>query len=804
MRVSLKWLADYVDLSLSPEELAQRLTLAGLEVEAIERVGGDWDEKLITVGQVAAVELHPNADRLRLATVDLGDGERMTVVCGAPNVEAGQKVAFARAGASLIDGRTGKPTVLQPATIRGVESAGMVCSEKELGLSDQHEGIVVLPEDAPIGAPVANHLGDAILALDLTPNRPDWLSMVGVAREVAALTGGAVREPEHTYEESDDPASEKASIEIADPDLCLRYVAAVVEGVRVGPSPQWLQERLIAGGMRPINCVVDITNYVMLELGQPLHAFDLEKLRGGKIVVRRARQGETLKTMDGVERPLTTEMLTIADAEMPVAVAGVMGGFDSEVTERTTTVLLESATFQPTNIRRTAAKLKSRTEASTRFEKGLSPDLAMVAARRATKLLTELAGGRARHGLIDIYPQPVPETHIDVPRKRIQQVLGIDLPTSEVRAALTALGFGCRWSPPSLYQVRVPYWRNDVRIPDDVAEEVARIVGYDQIPTKSLGGEVPPVSPQPLRELRERLRDSLVAAGMQEVINYSLITMEALQRVVSADELDSQPPLRIANPVSSEYEYLRPTLTASLLRTLAANVRQHEGELALFEAARVYLSQGEDQPQEQERVAGVVTGQREDRWGRPSDAPVDFFDAKGYVEAALGALELEPVFQEATAFVLVPGRTAEVLVDGQSVGTVGQVDPAIVAAFDIGQEVYLFELEVDRLVPLLGVSRRYQSVFRFPAAVEDLALLVESKLQAAQAQAVIEEHELVRRAQLFDVYEGDRVPSGKKSLAFSVTYQSPDRTLTDEEVARARDEILKRLKRELGAELRGA
>src|SRR3990170_658113 len=404
--------------------------MAGLEVETIEHVGGPpqaEDEQLVTVGRVVSVDPHPNADRLVLATVDYGGAEPLTVVCGAPNVAAGQKIAFARAGARLIDGHTGKPAVLKPAAIRGVESAGMVCSEKELGLSDEHEGILVLPDDAPVGAPLARYLGDTILNIDVTPNRPDCLAMIGVAREVAALTGGSVREPEHTYEESDEPASARAAVEIADPDLCFRYVATVIDGVRIGPSARWMQERLIAGGMRPINNVVDITNYVMLELGQPLHAFDFAKLRGGRIIVRRAREGETLVTLDGVERPLTTEMLAIADAEAPVALAGVMGGLESEGTEATTTILLESANFHPANIRRTATKLKSRTEASTRFEKGLSAELVVLAAWRATKLFVELAGGRALHGLIDVYPRPMQEVHLEVTRGRLVQGLGLDL-----------------------------------------------------------------------------------------------------------------------------------------------------------------------------------------------------------------------------------------------------------------------------------------------------------------------------------------------------------------------------------------
>ncbi len=801
MRVSLKWLAKYVDINVSPEEVGHRLTMAGLEMERIERIGGDWDEELIIVGRVLSVDSHPDADRLRLATVDYGGEDPLTVVCGAPNVEAGQKIAFARAGARLIDGRSGESAVLKSAKIRGVESSGMVCSEKELGLSGEHEGILVLADDAPVGAPLSQFLGDSILDLDVTPNRPDWLSMIGVAREVAALTGVAVREPEHTYEELDDPAPAKVSVDIADPDLCFRYVASVIEGVKLGPSPSWMQERLTAAGMRPINNVVDITNYVMLEVGQPLHAFDFSAVGGERIIVRRANAGEKLVTLDGEERELTTDMLVIADEKKPVALAGVMGGADSEVNEETQTILLESATFHASNIRRTASRLKSRTEASARFEKGLSPELAIVASQRATKLLVELAGGRALHGLVDNYPEPVKEVRIDVTRRRLKQVLGIDLPTSTVREALTSLGFGCKWEPPEHYQVRVPYWRTDVHIPDDIAEEVARIVGYDQIPTKNLGGDVPPAIPQPLRELRERLRDALAAAGMQEIITYSLTTSEELERVLPEGQLEQL--LKVVNPLSAEHEYLRPVLRGSVLKTLAANVRQRESEIALFEASHVYLPRSGELPEEQEHIVGVVTGKRDDRWGRSSDEPVDFYDAKGYVQAALRVAGVEGTFEAAEEFGLLPGRTAVVWAGGAKVGVVGQLHPSVTSSFGIDQDVYLFELVVDHLLPAVQAGVEYAPLMRFPAVMQDIALVVDSSQPAEDVRRLIERHELVRAVRVFDVYEGEGVPAGRKSLAFSVTYQSAEKTLTDEEVARAQSEILKNLSDELNAELRG-
>jgi len=804
VRVSLKWLADYVEITLPPKELAHRLTMAGLEVEQIERIGGDWDPQLVTVGEVLSVAPHPNADRLRLATVEYGRGTPQTVVCGAPNVAVGQKIAFARAGAKLIYGRTGKLAELKPAKIRGVESAGMVCSEKELGLSEEHEGILVLPIDAPIGVPLALYLGDAILHIDLKPNRPDCLSMLGVAREVSALTGvPAAREPEHTYVEGDEPAAQRVDVEIADPDLCSRYVASIIEGVTIGESPAWMQERLIAGGMRPINNVVDITNYVMLELGQPLHAFDYDKIGGKKIVVRRARDGEVLRTIDNVDRALSADMLVIADANVPVAIAGVMGGFDSEVTEQTATILLESANFHPVSVRRTAARLKSRTEASTRFEKGLSPELALLASRRATKLLVELAGGRALHGFVDCYPTPAQEIRIDLRRARLQQVLGVDLPTSQVRHALTSLGFGCRWEPPSHYHVRVPYWRTDVHIEDDLAEEVARVVGYEQIPTKGLGGDIPPAEPQPLHDLRERLRDALAAAGMQEVISYSLTTLEALKLVMPPEELATYPPLKVVHPVSGEHEYLRPVLRASLLQTLAANARHHDGEIALFEAARVYQPLAEGGCEEREHIVGVVSGRREDRWGHASHESVDLYDAKGYVEAALRAVGVDVTWQAANEFGLLAGRTGELQIEGKKAGTIGQVHPSVAAAFDIDQDAYLFELHVDELLPFVKDARTYQAPSRFPPVVQDIALVVDKPVTAGQLRAAIEQHKLVVRAQLFDVYEGDRVPANKKSVAFSVTYQSNEKTLTDDDVAAAQRSIVERLRKELGAELRG-
>jgi phenylalanyl-tRNA synthetase beta chain len=820
MRVSLKWLSDYVDLRLPAEELAERLTHAGLAVDEIIRTGGEWGDD-IRVARVEGVEPHPNADRLRLATVELPGGERHTVVCGAPNLAVGQKVAFAAVGAKVRDGHSGKASVLKPATIRGVESAGMVLSERELGLSDDHEGIVVLPDAAPLGRPLSDVLGDTVFEMSVTANRPDCLSVLGVAREVAALTGETVREPSVEYEATGAPVKGRAAVDVEAPELCARYLATVVEGVKLRPSPSWMQERLVALGQRPINNVVDITNYVMLELGQPLHAFDYDRVAGHHIIVRRALDEEEFTTLDNEHRRLTREMLVIADEDGPVALAGVIGGLESEVTERTLNVLLESATFSGPNIRRTSTALKSRSEASARFEKGLPAELAAVASKRATKLLVEVAGGTALQGAVDAYPGKQKERRIEVTRARISQVLGIDPATSRVREVLTGLGFSARWVPPDRYAVRVPYWRPDVAIADDVAEEVARIIGYDEIPARLLEGSIPPPIEQPLRELRERVRDALASAGMHEVISYAMTTMEALSRVVPKEELTIYPPYRARNPISADHEYLRTTLRASMLQTLASNLRYQEGEIALYETARVYLrpaarpdhrgergdrahAGGEALPVELEQVAGIVSGRRFDRWGRPGDELVDFYDAKAYVQELLDTLGVAAEYVAAHEHGMVPGRSAEIRVGGTRAGVLGQVHPDVAAAFEVEQDAYLFELTLDDLLPFVTRAERHLvNVSKFPPVEQDIALIVDLDKPAGELQRAIESASLVRRAQVFDVYTGDQVPAGKKSVAFAVTYQSDDHTLTDEEVAKAQRKLLERLRREFDAELRG-
>lgn len=798
MRVPIKWLSEYVTLTLPIADIAHRLTMAGLEVTGIERTGEEWDG--VVVGHVLEVKKHPDADRLSLVSVDIGEAT-FEVVCGAPNVAAGQNIAYAKLGARLVDAHTGEKKKLKKAKIRGVVSTGMVCSERELGLSDEHEGILVLSASTEKGQPLGDVFGDTVLDIDMKPNRADGLSVLGVARDVAALTGESLREPDFSFEALGGSIEGRASVEIQDPDLCARFTLAIIENIEIGPSPAWMQEALLGAGMRPISNVVDITNYVMLELGQPIHAFDYDKIRDHSIIVRRARAGEKLTTLDGKERTLTPEQLLVTDPSGPIAVAGVMGGLDTEVSDDTKTILLEVANFDPVNIRRTAMGLKLPSEASRRFAWGIAPELAPLTSRRATKFLVELAGGKACEGLVDAYPKPSQPVTIALQKKRIPQVLGIDPPEEKIVSSLEALGFGVA-SRNDGFDVDVPYWRRDVRCGDDVVEEIARMVGYETIPAEPLAGRVPPGVPQPIRELRERIRDILVDSGMQEVITYPLTSMDVLERVVSPETLARVQPLAVINPLNVGEERMRTSLRASMLASVARNLRVTKQRLSFFEAARVYTPTEEALPRESEHVVGAVTGARLDRFGNTTDEHVDFFDAKAYVERLFERLSVSASFGATEQYGLLSGRTAEIRVGDTIVGVVGQVHPKTAQAFGLGQDVYLLEVTLDELVPLVPPVAHYRPFSKYPAMVEDLAVVVDREQTAATILAEITGHPLVANARVFDEYTGEQVPEGKKSLAVAVSYQAPDRTLTDSDVAKARERIVSRLRARCGAELR--
>lgn len=795
MKVSLKWLRDFIQIKLPLKDLAYKLTMSGTEVGDIEHIGESWDK--IVVGEIIGVQPHPNADRLTLVTVDLAK-EQVIVVCGAPNVRVGDKVPFARVGATLIDSHTGKTMKLTPAKIRGVVSEGMACSERELGISESHEGLMILPPTAPVGVGLTEYLGDAVLDLDVTPNRPDCLSIIGIAREVAALTRQNVQVPEVQYAEDGPEAGEMISIEIKDPDLCSRYCASIIEGVRIVPSPPWMQQRLLACGMRPINNIVDVTNYVMLEYGQPLHAFDYDQIGGRSIVVRRAQAGERMTTLDGVERALDPSMLVIADKEIPVALAGVMGGADSEVIEITKTILLESANFHPASIRRTSTKLKLRSEASLRFERGISPELTVPALRRATQLMIETGGGKVAKGIVDVYPGKKPVKQIQLAPATVRNVLGIDMKMEQVTDILGSLGFEYTTNGGPELQITVPYWRMDVNQPVDVVEELARVVGYDFIPTTMLSGRLPGQITDRLVELREKLRLIMVGSGYQEVITYSLVGRDKLARFGKAEDA-----IRIANPLSIEQEYLRTSLLPNLVQHLSSNRKYESNGIRLFELGRIYLPREGDLPEEKETLAAALSGSRTEKSWFGNGGVLDYFDIKGLLDLLSDRLEVRFDYRPATEPYLNPGRSAELLIEGEPAGILGEAHPKLAEQLDMaGQPLVLLEMDLAKVLGNMRPGSRYHSISRFPESVRDIAVVVDQGVPQLKVKEAILDSPLVRNVDLFDVYAGEKVPEGKKSLAYRIVFQSETHTLTDAEVDEVESGIVSRLGKEFGATLR--
>ncbi len=807
MRVPLSWLRDYVDIKIPLQELAHRLTMAGIEVEAVERIGDRWDK--IYVGEVLEVRPHPNADRLTIAEVEYGGDNPLTVITGAPNIKVGDRglrVPTAVAGARLIDGHSPehREITLRPAKIRGVHSEGMICSELELGISDDHEGIMILDHEAPVGVPLVDYLGDTVFHLELSPNLVRCLSLIGVAREVAALTGERIRLPEASLVAERGPIEEMVTVEIEAPNLCPRYSASLIRDITVGPSPPWLQRRLRAAGMRPINNIVDVTNYVMLELNQPLHAFDYEKIRGKKIIVRRAGGDKIFTTLDGEERELLPDMLMIADGEGPVAVAGVMGGLESEVTETTRQVLLEAANFDRVSIRRTSQALKVRTEASIRFDKGLDPESTIPALSRASELIRQLAGGQVAQGFADAYPRPGERKEILFLIREVERLLGVSVPLEEVVRILESLEFEVKVLSEERLRVIVPSYRGDVSLPADLVEEVARIKGYDEIPTTLLSGELPPQRINWSLHWERRAQEVLTACGLSEVITYTLINRRELEAFPPWGEETKPETLSIANPTVLDQNLLRISLLPSLLKVLASNLR-YQSQIRIFEIGRVYLPQEDDLPRERNTLAlALAGGEEKSIWGEGE--VIDLYDLKGVIEALLrgmGIKEYEfvpavhPSFSAHKVVHLLVGEEPTV------VGILGELQ--VGEAFDIGERtVYLAEIDFEALSSKATSERRYEPLPRYPAITQDIALVVDEGIPAGKVYQLIMEAggALLTGARLFDLYRGAPIPRGKKSLAYSLTYRAPDRTLTAEEVMKIQERIVKHLCEAIGARLR--
>jgi len=803
MKASLKWLKDYANITLAPKELAERLTMAGMEVKGIQTVGGTWNN--VVVGEVVDLNPHPNADRLKLATVDVGT-QQLTVVCGAPNISPGQKVPFAHLGAQLLDGHTGKTVLLKSAKIRGIASEGMVCSEKELGISERHEGIVVLPLEAPIGMPLNEYLGNVIFDFDITPNRPDCLSVVGIAREIAALTDQPLRLPEIHYEEVENPIDSLVSVDIVEPSLCPRYCASLITGIKIAPSPSWLQQRLSSCGMHPINNIVDVTNYVMLEYGQPLHAFDYEKLSGRQVIVRRATNGETITTLDKVERALNSDILVIADKERAIAIAGIMGGLATEVTDESTAILLESANFNQAIVRRGCAGLQLQSEASLRFDKGLNPELPLSPLKRATQLLLELAGGKAARSIIDVYPGKSEPARILLSTEQVKRLSGLELEGCQITKVLKLLGFDLQELSSSQVSVRTPYWRSDIKSAADLVEEVVRIVGYDKIPITRLSSPLPAQeSTLSLRvqrsNLKQKLCSFLTGCGFQEILTYSLTSLEQLQKL--SPKLGTKiSPLKVVNPMTKEQEYLRTSLRAGLLATLSYNQKHEQAGMRLFEIGKIFLPQGKELPQESEMLCAGLSGSRAELSWHSGKEPLDFFDAKGTVENLLKHLGLNVSFAPSDDEGLSPGRGANIIIDNDKVGIVGNLHPRVTQAFELLTPACLIEIDLEKLLTKLTRARKYQPVVRFPSVTRDIALVVDEQVSYHQVKNIIQDFPLMTDVTLFDLYRGEQISESKKSFAIRIVYQSPSHTLTDEEVNQTQQQMLDRLHQELGANLR--
>jgi len=753
--------------------------------------------------------------------VEYGPGLVKKLVTGAPNIsvgQSGQKIILALQGSELFDGHSEekKLAVLKPTKLRGIPSDAMACSYYELGVSEEHEGIVLLEDDAPIGVPLADFMGDVVLEIDVLPNMSRCLSMIGIAREAAAITGQKLKLPPHTMPATGEPIEGQVKVEIENPKLSARYAAVLLKNVKIGPAPGWMQRRLMYSGMRPINNIVDITNYVMLEWGQPLHAFDFDKLvqrAAGKtptIIVRPARAGEILVTLDNQKRELNPDMLVIADTAGPIALAGVMGGLETEVTAATTSILLESANFDFLSIRRTMKALNLPSEASVRFSKGIHPELVLPAVQRAADLMRQHAGATICKGIVDNYPAPLPTQIVDLPLASITRLLGADLPQADVIRTLEALEYKVEQAGPGKLKVTVPPHRLDIQSgAADLIEDVARIHGYDRLPSTLLTDSLPRQRTNTALVFEEHVRDILVGAGLQEVISYTL-TMPEREAPLGLPVMEY---VRLLNPISSERAVLRHSVLAGVLEAAAANLRNTD-DVRLFEVGPVYLPRaGEPLPDEPRRLAIVLTGKRRHEFwsdstsGETGKAPLDFFDLKGVVEALIADLHLTDVqYAPSTATYLHPGRSAELRIGKSSIGNFGQMHPKVAESYGLGHHTILAgEFDVEALQASLPPRFTYTPVPRFPAALRDIALIVP---EATTAERVLHEiraagGDLLRHVRLFDVYRGDSIPPGTKSLAFALTYQADERTLTDKEVDKAHKKIEDRCKHVLKAQVRG-
>lgn len=811
MQVSIKWLKDYIDFTETPEQLADKLTMAGIPVENVVDPG-EGLEKVVT-GRIEKLEPHQNSDHLQICTMNVGLAENIIIVTGAQNVAEGQVVPVAMVGAHLPNGMK-----ISKGKLRGVASNGMLCSAQELKLDleklpeEQKTGIFILPSDTPVGIPAKDVLGlnDVVLEFELTANRADCFSVFGLVREIAAITGNKPHFPEIKVNEDDNTKlNDIFSVEIADPDLCSRFSTRMLKNVKIGPSPEWMQQRLEGAGIRSINNVVDVTNFVMIELGHPMHAYDYDKITGKKLIARRAIEGEELHTLDDTSRKAKGEMLVIADSEKAAGLAGIMGGFETEITDTTTTVVLESADFYGPCIRRTARACGLSSEASGRFERGVDSETTIKALDRAAQLLQEMGACTVCEGIVDVYPNPKQANYVTFTPEQINNHLGTNIAKNVMLNIITSVGFDVTKDENDEITVKVPSWRNDVTCMADISEEIARLHGFDKIKSTLPNGVSMQGTQSAKQAFIDKVKASLSSQGLYETISFALTNEETFNKLNIPQDSPLRKAVPIMNPLSDEYPLVRTTLLSSIFDNLARNLARKNDDVALFEVGSVFFPKAlpvTELPDEVVKIAGAITGRRNAQgWNQTNDM-VDFYDAKGIIEELLANLRVTRYTVEAgTHYAMHPGKTALFKKGRDVIATVGEVHPAVLSAYGITKPVYIFELDATTVMKYMAKDLKYKALPKYPATSRDLAMLVDVDVNAADIEKAMTKAagQNLTQITLFDVYTGKQVEEGKKSLAFSLTFQSNDKTLTDAEIDPAIEKIVAKLQKDFNANLRG-
>lgn len=811
MQVSIKWLKDYIDFTETPEQLADKLTMAGIPVENVVDPG-EGLEKVVT-GRIEKLEPHQNSNHLQICTMNVGLAENIIIVTGAQNVAEGHVVPVAMVGAHLPNGMK-----ISKGKLRGVASNGMLCSAQELKLDleklpeEQKTGIFILPSDTPVGIPAKDVLGlnDVVLEFELTANRADCFSVFGLVREIAAITGNKPHFPEIKVNEDDNTKlNDIFSVEIADPDLCSRFSTRMLKNVKIGPSPEWMQQRLEGAGIRSINNVVDVTNFVMIELGHPMHAYDYDKITGKKLIARRAIEGEELHTLDDTSRKAKGEMLVIADSEKAAGLAGIMGGFETEITDTTTTVVLESADFYGPCIRRTARACGLSSEASGRFERGVDSETTIKALDRAAQLLQEMGACTVCEGIVDVYPNPKQANYVTFTPEQINNHLGTNIAKDVMLNIITSVGFDVTKDENDEITVKVPSWRNDVTCMADISEEIARLHGFDKIKSTLPNGVSMQGTQSAKQTFIDKVKASLSSQGLYETISFALTNEETFNKLNIPQDSPLRKAVPIMNPLSDEYPLVRTTLLSSIFDNLARNLARKNDDVALFEVGSVFFPKAlpvTELPDEVVKIAGAITGRRNAQgWNQTNDM-VDFYDAKGIIEELLANLRVTRYTVETgTHYAMHPGKTALFKKGRDVIATVGEVHPAVLSAYGITKPVYIFELDATIVMKYMAKDLKYKALPKYPATSRDLAMLVDVDVNAADIEKAMTKAagQNLTQITLFDVYTGKQVEEGKKSLAFSLTFQSNDKTLTDAEIDPAIEKIVAKLQKDFNANLRG-